>query len=670
MPVVELEVAGTSPFADGQPFGKTGPYELLEGTAHFALDPLSRRNRPITDIELAPRDSAGRVRYSADFAVLKPVDPSRGRHRVLFDVVNRGRKTALGFNSAAPSDDPAGPLTAGNGFLMRHGYTVVWCGWQADVPPTPGLIGLRAPDAIGREGPVTGRILVWFQPNEPTQVLLLSDRGHLPYPAADPEEVSASLTVRDHPNSPAEQIGRDKWSFVRVEDESVEPEQCHIYMPGGFEAGRIYELVYTTPRSRIVGLGFAAVRDIVSFLKHAPAGSGNPCAGDVERAYAAGRSQSGRFLRQLIHLGLNEDEDGRMALDGIISHVAGGMRGEFNLRFGQPSKDICYVIPELFPFTDTEQTDPVTRQTGSLLARMNEQGQSPKIMFINTSAEYWRGDAALIHTDLETMTDARESENVRRYHFAGTQHGTGAFPPLEVRPGDGVRGHLPFNSVDYDPLLRAALDNLDRWVTSGQPAPDSRHPSLSDGTAVESRGLLARFARLPGVRVPPQTTRAMRLDYGPEGHQGRTVALPAVEGQEFPALVSDVDEDFNEVAGIRLPDLAAPLATYTGWNPRHPDIGNPDLFIGITGGLAGWTLPFVATGADREASGDPRLSVEERYPSKEDYLMRVRESAEALVAEGYMLAEDVDGVVERASRRYDHLVDGAARSEVLQGGPG
>ena len=218
---------------------------------------------------------------------------------------------------------------------------------------------------------------------------------------------------------------------------------------------------------------------------------------------------------------------------------------------------------------------------------------------------------------------------------------------------DGIRGQLPFNSVDYSPLLRAVLENLDKWVSTGEPAPSSRHPSLSDGTAVESRSLLPRFAKVPGVPVPPQPTRAMRLDYGPEKHLGRTITLPAIQGEEYPALVSDVDDSYNEVAGIRLPDLTVPVATYTGWNLRHADIGNTNLVIGITGGLAGWTLPLPRTRAERETTRDPRPSIEELYASKDDYLRQTREAAEALIEEGYMLAEDLEVVIESAESKYD-----------------
>ena len=655
MPLTHLEITSDAPYAGGKPFGDTGPYRELAGVAHFAVNPKARVNSTITDVGLAPTDADGRVRFSSHFALLMPAGPGRGNRRLFFDVCNRGNRTVFNnFNSAGPVEDPAAPLAPGNGFLLRHGYTVAWCGWQADVPPSPGLIGMRAPLAMGPDGPISGRIMNWFQVDEPTTTHMLSDREHLPHPAADPDEPSAALYVRDHPNGPMTLIDRAAWSFASVDGGDA----AHVRMDSGFEPGRIYQLVYTSALSRVVGLGFAAVRDAVSFLKYEDGSAGNPAAGTLDHAYAFGRSQSGRFLRNMLHAGVNEDESGRMALDGVIAHVAGAMRGEFNLRFGQPSKDICFVMPEMFPFTDTPHADPVTGRTGSLMARLDESGMAPRTMFVNTSAEYWRGDAALIHTDLETMSDAREQEYVRRYHFAGTQHGSGTFPPQETLPASSVRGQAAYNAVDYNPLLRACLVNLDRWVATGEPAPPSRHPSLDDGTAVESHTLRERFEAIPGAVFPHRPTRAIRLDYGPDQALGRTTKLPPGEGETYPALVSGVDGDGNEVAGIRLPDVSAPLATNTGWNLRHPDIGNPDIVIGITGGLMGWTLPFAATRKEREAAGDPRPSIEERYASEDDYAARVSEAADALVAEGYLLPEDVPEVVKSARARYRYWTTG------------
>ena len=660
MPVIDMEIIKQFPYADGESFGRVGQYNQIEGTLHYALDPMHEANKAIVDLELAPKDADGKVRFSADFVMLQPADPERGNGVLLYDVVNRGGKTVNRFNSPPRSFDPTAPIHPGNGYLMRQGYTVLFGGWQTDMSSVPGLIGLHVPEALDEGGePVVGRMLCQFQANEATQLFQLAHRSHLPHPPADADDPDVTLTVRDHPNDAPTPISRDQFSFVRVEDQMEDADGVpqHLYMPSGFEPGRIYQLVYTTRGSAIVGLGFAAVRDAASFFKYSDT---IPRGGGLQHAYAYGSSQCGRFLRQYIHAGVNTDEQGRMAVDGIIAHIGGAMRGEFNMRFGQPSQDMSNILPERFPFTDTVQTDPVTGGTDSLLGRFKEQGQMPKIMFTNTSAEYWRGDAALIHTNLESLQDSEEySDSVRKYHFTGTQHGIGIFPPEEVRPNDGVRGQLPFNSVDYSPLQRAALDNLHRWVTEGKAPPPSRHPSLDQGTAVESTSLLDQLNTLPGVTAPNPPLRIKRLDHGPETHLGRTVTLPAIEDVEYPALVSNIDEDCNEVAGVSLPDITVPLATYTGWNLRHSDIGNTGLVIGLTGGLAGWTLPFGQTHRDRTAANDPRRSIEERYRTKDIYLEKVLDAAEELVKEGYLLEEDIDWVMERSSIKYDFFMDPA-----------
>jgi hypothetical protein len=657
MPLVRLEITRQQRFASGMEFGGAGTYELVEGVAHYEVNPQHPANEGIVDLELAPTNARGRVEFESDFVMLHPTRPERGNGAILYDVVNRGTKTVLTFNSVPRSADPLMPVAPGNGFLLRQGYTVVFGGWQADVPPTPGLIGMRVPEALDPHGkPLEGRMLCWFQVQEAesTPFQLLSHKDHLPHPPADPEEAEATLFVKDHPNDVGQVIPRSQWRFARQGTPQEEPEPQHVFLESGFQPGRIYELVYTTRGSRIIGLGFAAMRDLVSFLKYGTAAEGNPCAGALNRAHAFGQSQSGRFLRTYLHTGINTDEAGRKALDGLIPHVAGGMKGEFNLRFGQPSKDICYVLPGLFPCADTAQRDPATGTQGSLLDRIREVGNLPKVIFTNTSAEYWRGDAALIHSDLQHQADLPEdSEFVRRHHFSGTQHGVGMFPLETVRESDGIRGQQRFSCMDYSPLLRALLVQLDRWVAAGEAPPESRHPRIADATARESREVFPRFASLPGVHPPERLARAQRLDYGPEVAQGRTTTLPAVQGEEFPAWVSEVDDDLNEVAGIRLPELAVPLATYTGWNLRHPERGNPHLFLGVTGGLAGATLPFPATRHAREASGDPRRSIEERYASKEDYLSRVREAGRHLASEGFLLEEDVERIVDQLSLRWD-----------------
>jgi hypothetical protein len=645
MAVTTVEIKTRSPFAGGTAFGDVGPYEQLDGTVHFAVDPNHPRNAAITDLKLAPRDANGLVHYSADVRLLKPMALERGNQRLLLDIVNRGNPTVLtNFNSAV------GRLDTGNGFLMRQGYTVLWCGWQDDVPTTPGLIRVQVPEAVDAGGqPLSGKIAVTFQPDARVQVQLLSDRLHRPHPAQDINERDATLTVQDHEDAPPQTIPRQQWSFARLEGDRVVPDASQIYLASGFLPGKVYQVVYTTIGAPVIGLGLSAMRDMVSFLRYGSPQEGNPCAGHVHYAYSFGRSQSGRFLRHFLYLGLNEDEQERLVFDGLIPLVAGGGRGEFNQRFGQPSNSNKYSVKNLFPFHDTTQTDPETGRTDGLLARLAARGKLPKVFFINTSAEYWNGHAALIHTDLDGKRDLAPLEAVRIYHMTGTQHTPGNLLLTDTGAADDSRGQQRPNSVDYRPLLRAALVNLDRWVTEGQAPPPSFHPRLDEGTAVPPAQTAAAFLALPGVQFPAHVRSIARLDFGSGTDAEVTTLLPPKVGNPYPNLVSAVDEDGNELAGIRLPDISVPVATYTGWNLRHADIGGP----GQTLSLLGSTIPFPATQNGRKVSGDARLSIEERYPSKEAYLNRVQQAAEALVQQGYLLAEDLPTVAAQASQRYD-----------------
>ena len=659
MALTKLEIKKEVPYLDGRIFGSIGSYKQLDGVAYFSVDPNEDINSKIVDIDLAPVDAEGLVRFSAHFSILQPADLNKSNRRILLDICNRGNRTVFNnFNSAGPALDPSRELEAGNGFLLRQGYIIVWCGWQADVPELDGLIGMQVPNAVKSDHEIRDKVMNWFQVNEITNRHLLSHSEHTPYKAVYKDEDSAVLYERNHPNQPLEVIDRSSWTFGSSENDNTEFDLTHIYMKSGFQPGKIYQLVYTAEGSRIVGLGFAAIRDFISFLKYSSQEDGNPLAGHVDYSFAFGRSQSGRFLRHLIYLGINIDEKQRIALDGIIAHVAGAMRGEFNLRFGQPSKDICFIMPEMFPFTDKNQVDPVTQKSGSLLSALRKNDVIPKIMFVNTSSEYWRGDAALIHTNLENKMDADEDENIRRYHFAGTQHGSGNFPPMDKivnKDGDTFRGQIPFNAVDYNPLLRALLINLDKWVSYTDTPPKSCHPSLNKGTAVDSNSLRSKFSNLPHVNFPPILTQAMRLNYGPEIERGIVDILPPMELDKYPAFVSDIDQDCNEIAGIKLPDVTVPLATNTGWNLRHSCIGNPDLVLGISGGLMGWTLPFAKTKKERENNKDPRLSIQERYSSREDYLKLVKSATQVLYNQEFILEEDISRIIDAAAKRYDIL---------------
>jgi hypothetical protein len=318
-----------------------------------------------------------------------------------------------------------------------------------------------------------------------------------------------------------------------------------------------------------------------------------------------------------------------------------------------PSASLQPNMSNLFPFSDTVQTDPVTGRGDGLLERLAARRQMPKIFFTNTSTEYWRGDASLIHTNVEGTKDVAPSASVRIYHFAGTQHSSGTLPLTDTNPVDGARGQQKFNSVDYTPLLRAALVRMDRWVTEQEAPPPSRYPRLADGTAVAPEQPKAVFAALPGAGFPAYLPQARRLDFGSDAERGIATKLPPEVGKPYPHFVPAVDPDGNEVSGVSLPDLTVPLATYTGWNLRHPQMGASDQLMSLMGS----TIPFPATRRDREALGDPRLSISERYPTKTEYLAQARREAQRLVESGHLLAEDLELVVDQASRRYEILLE-------------
>jgi hypothetical protein len=627
--VTGLQIHARATVLDGRAFGKAGAYEKIAGTIRFSADPAHPLHREITDIGLAPRNAAGRVEFSGDFYVLRPVDATKGNGTLLLDVGNRGRKVALGmFNSCTRVPDPTTPADFGNGFLMRHGYTVAWVGWQHDVPRRDGLMVLDAPRARG----ITGFIRCELQPNDAAGRLPLADRYHVPHPTVDLNDPQARVTVRNHAADQPVEVPRSAWRFC---------DPGHIEMKGGFKPGAIYDVVYRSPDPPITGLGFLAVRDTAAWLRWAPAAGGNPCAGTIERAYLFGVSQSGRFLRHLLFLGLDEDEQGRMVFDAVMPHVAGGRRGEFNLRYGQPSLNAKEAVGSLPPF-----------DYDAILTRQKKRGRVPRIFATNTSAEYWRGDGSLIHTDPEAGAgnerDLEPPDFARVYLFSGTQHTPGPLPPLPADPNTGSRGVHTFNLVDYAPLLRAALVNLDRWVSGGVEPPRSLYPRLADGTAVEAESTGAFFRKIPGATFPARIVRPHRLDFGPGIARG-IPAYPPKVGASYRTFVSSIDADGNEVAGVRGPELAAPLATYCGWNPRHPDQGGDYDVMSMMGS----TLVFARTRAERERRGDPRPSIEERYPSKAAYLDKVRAETQKLVAARHVLSEDVEAIVERAGQVWD-----------------
>jgi hypothetical protein len=642
MPATALEIHQRAPVLDGRPFGAAGAYEKIAGVLRFATDPEHPLHAAIRDLDAVPRNGEGRVEFAGDFYLLRPLDPARGNRTLLLDVPNRGRKVALGmFNSTPRVPDPTAPEDFGNGFLMRHGWTVAWIGWQHDVPRQDGLMALDVPAARG----ITGLVRCEFRPNAKVETLPMADRYHVPHPTIDVNDPEARLTVREHAGAPETAVPRSAWRFTDAR---------HIGLARGFDPGKIYDLVYRAADPPLVGLGFLAVRDTAAFLRWATAADGNPCAGALDRAYAFGVSQTGRFLRHLLHLGLTVDEQDRDVFDAVFPHVAGARRGEFNMRFGQPSLNALHAVGSSFPFTDEEQRDPLTGERGALLGALRQRGRVPKIFTVNTSAEYWRGDGSLVHTDVEGKTDFEPAPEARVYLFAGTQHTPGSLPPPEADPNTGARGLQPFNVVDYAPLLRAALVNLDAWVRDGIAPPASAVPRLAGGTAVTAESTAPVFSAIPGVRFPDLISRPCRLDFGPEAARGIVTELPPKAGAPYPTFVSAVDADGNEVAGVRPVELQAPLATFTGWNTRHPTQGA----AGDLMSMMGSTLPFARTRAERAQRGDSRPSVEERYPSRAAYLAAARAAAQRLVAERFMLEEDVNATLARAERMWEFFGGG------------
>ena len=651
MPLMKFEITSRVPYAGNRRFGAVGAYEQVDGTAHFAVDPTHPANTRICDLKLAPRNAAGLVEFTTDLSLVLPVDAAQANGRCIVELPNRGRRRVVALMNCSPPDAPVAPQAhPGDGFLFTRGYTVASVGWQWDVYPSPELLGLTAPWAMEGNKPVGGETMVEIRPNERATTRLLADRIHRPLPAAPGEQFDARLLVRDWEDGEDTLIPRSRWHFAReTPTGAVEPSAEHVWLKGGFEPGRIYQLVYETDRAPVVGLGLLAARDVAAFLRK-PLGT-NLLGNGFRVLILYGVSQTGRMQRHFLSLGLNHCEDGSRAYDGLHVHVAGARRGAFNHRFAQPSNQTTPLWGHVFPFADIVTSDPLSGRTGGLLDRLAGAGcdrDLPKIISTDTAAEYWRGDAALAHIDATGRHDLPEHRLTRRYLFAGAQHTPGYLGQSRTNPGTGTIARYPLNVLDYLPLHRAALINLDHWITEDIDPPPSRHPRHADATAVEREVVLAAFGRLPGF-TPPDARRLPFIRTVDMGNEATGIGrYPAREGAFYPALVSAVDVDGNETAGIRMPDITVPVGTYAGWNPRDPVTGSPEQIVAMNG-LTLWFAPNEAT---RAANGDPRRSLAERYRDESDYGAKVRAAALQLAAERYLLEEDVERVVSAAIARY------------------
>ncbi len=633
--VVEMKIERREPVLAGKVFGAAGAYEKLVGKVEFALDPKHERNRGVIDLDLAPRNARGEVEFTADFYMLRPVDPAKANGRLLYEVGNRGGKAMLvTFQKAAGSADPTTAAEFGDGMLMREGFTLLWLGWQWDVPE--GRMRMDMPIATDHGAPITGLLRGNFILNTRAATAPLADRAHRAYPVADLKSPDALMTVRDAAAGTPTRIPRDKWRFI--DDNTVE-------LDGGFEPGRIYDVVYRAKDPRVLGVDLTGPRDLVSYMKSSAG---------IKYAYGWGVSQSGRLLRHLLYEGFNEDESGKKAFDGVIDEVGGAGRGSFNHRFGQASRDaeqfFNFLYPvDMFPFSDGPETDPETGLTDSLLGPSEKRGVTPKIFHVLSNSEYFNRAGALVHSDPTGTRDLELPAVSRIYAIASGPHFIGPFPP--EKPAANLRA--PLNPLNRNVVMRALLRAMDAWVTEGVEPPESQYPKIADGTLVAREN--AGWPTIPGVRFPPPALVTYRMDFGPKWKAGIVDYEPPHLGKPYPVLVPAVDENGNARAGIRLPAIEAPLATYSGWNYRARGTGAEDQFSGEAGSF----FPFARTGAERKAAGDSRLSVEERYTSREQYVGRAALVAQRLVSRRYLLAEDVADLIELAGRQWDWAVSPA-----------
>jgi hypothetical protein len=646
-------------FAGGHEFPITGAYEKLLGKIYGEVDPANRLNKVIVNLSKAPSNKRRHVEYSSNFCILKPLDMARGNSKIFFDAPNRGGKRILGFlNDAPEANDPTTLEHAGNGFLMRQGYTIVWCGWQGDLMPLKNWLVLTVPIATNKDKPVVAKVRTEIVVDERgvKSQPLSGDERVKSYQAASRDKSLATLTVREQSYGKRIPVPATEWEFAAcVKDQRngkavIKPSSRDLYLHSGFKPGHIYEFIYSAKNSLVLGLGFAAVRDLVSFLRFElkdSAGKPNPLASGrktsgVGHAYAWGRSQSGRFLRDFVYHGFNEDEKHRKVFDAIAPHVAGGGRLYLNYEFARPvtssQQHTNQLDPELFPHAYNVIKDAQTGRRDGILKRPKT---DPLVFHTQTSTEYWQKRGCLAHTD-GRGNDLRILDNVRFYVIASAQHNS----PFGSEPSKDD-SQLLVNPLPAGDVLRALMVALDQWVTKGIEPPPSQYPNLSERTLVapsKNNG----FPKIPGVSYTGLYNRQLFLDYGKNITRGKMDVHPPnqIANGAYKILAPKVDTDGNDLAGIRMPAVQVPMGTYTGWNLRPRGLAEGEL-----SGLLGSYIPFAKTKAERKKTGDPRLSLEERYKNRDEYVRRVSQAARVLVDQRYLLPEDAERMISEAKRR-------------------
>jgi len=653
--ITRVEITSVeSPTFGGLSFGRVGPYEKLRGRVYGEVDPADPHNAVITDIDLAARNADGKVEYSMDVFILKPVDMSRGNRRLLLDMNNRGRMRVGRLNDAALTNDPTTAADAGNGFVMNLGYSIVGSGWDFGAASEDAGLTISVPVAKNPDGSeITGPSYEYIAFNTANSELYT-----LAYPAATPNRDEATLTVRERLDDRPVTIPAAGWEYI--DDKTIR------LLPAGtpFRQGHIYEFTYTAKDPVVAAIGLAATRDFISFLRHEnedDQGTLNPLTGNVRQTYSFSISQPSRALHDFQTLGFNEDEQGRRVIDGMLKFTGGGTGDQINYRFGQTRRTERnrqnHLYPEgVFPFAHQVLTDHLSGKVDGRSVRCAESGTCAKIFEVNSSNEYWVKTSSLLHSDTQGK-DLRDPEDVRFFLISGASHGVG-----NVTSRGSCQQFL--NPTSPYPALRALLVALDQWATEGTEPPGSRVPRRDDGTAVMAvprpghhTGSVPQEAlgwpTIPGVTYTGLITSRYQLDFGPAFDEQGIISNypPSLDRRRsYPIFVSAVDKDGNEMAGIRLPPVAVPVATTTGWALRRDGFGMND---GCEG--SGQYIPFAKTRAERLESDDPRLSLQERYETHDGYVQRVTDASGELMQQRLLLEDD--------AQRY---IAEAENSDVLQ----
>jgi hypothetical protein len=629
-------------------FGDVGAYEKLRGKAYGEVDPRNPQNAVITDIELAPL-IGDKVTYSMDIYILKPVDLGKGNGKLFMEVNNRGNKLYADFNRSSGGNNPTTAAHAGDAFLMHQGYSLAWNGWDISAAPGGDRLTISVPVATNPDGStITGPSYEYIVFDNATTL-----SSTLAYPAATLDKSRARLTVKQHLRDMPVEIPASGWDYTSPAGTAIK------LTSGAFQQSAIYEFSYVAKSPLVAGLGLAATRDFVSFLRsNDPA---NPLRGYVDFVEAFTNSQPARYMNDFLNLGFNEDEDGKRVFDGVLNWLGGGSGVAINYRFAQTARTERnrqnHRYPEApFPFAWPELTDPYTGKTGGRGVRCAATGTCPKVMESNSSNEYWVKTGSLLQSDPSGRDLPRDPENVRFYLLSGVEHTVAGAPARSAGSCQQFR-----NSTNPNPALRALFVALDQWVAAEVAPPKSEVPNpgkavysipLSDGVGYIPQEALG-WPNIPSVTYSGLITVRHLFNFGPRFDDGiLDITPPDFSGPVYPSFVSKVDDDGNEVAGVRLPDVAAPIATTTGWGLRSAAFGG-----GPWDGCeaSGQWIPFATTKAERQSAGDPRPSLQERYKDHAGYVKEVAKEARKLQARRLLLPEDV--------QRY---IDAAAASSVLQ----